>query len=429
MARIALYGGGGAPFHHAGVLAGAGHELGFVFPEEIRGGVLAGFDAFVVPGGGREAMVGQLDPLGPDGADAIDRFVQDGGMYVSSCAGSYCAATVGPAFRAVCPVKNHLDLLPATVWNEAGGHNFGLRSPGIGVIRLRNVAPEHPVMAGIEEVFPIIHYNGPLFAGAQALAVVEGDDPRFTAGGRLIDPDAEDDLLSRAAAEGIASIVAGERGRGRVVLFGSHPEFGVSPAMDDPWPAARMLLNAIDWQLAEHGAVDAARPALAMDRAPERDHAVLVAEVGSLAGEIDALADDLGARAPTAWFEPRRAMSLFGRSAPEIFAGALDDIHRLAKETAMLAPEVPAAILGFAPAQAYDGGYSGVIALLELGRDQLAQAVAKWDDEPGEEPTTPYEQIAASPYHLVAASYLAAVGTVASAALLSRAYAGVRSAA
>ena len=49
---------------------------------------------------------------------------------------------------------------------------------------------------------------------------------------------------------------------GRVVLFGSHPEFGIAPAMDDPWPAARMLLNAVDWQLGERGAVTAPRPSL-----------------------------------------------------------------------------------------------------------------------------------------------------------------------
>jgi hypothetical protein len=429
MARIALYGGGGAPFHHANVLARAGHELGFVFPDEIRGGVLQTFDAFVVPGGGRQAMIGQLDPLGPDGADAIVAFVEGGGMYLSSCAGSYCAAAVGPGFRAACPTKDHLDLLDAQVWNEAGDQAFGLRSPGIGVLQLRNVAPQHPVMAGIDEVFPIIHYNGPLFTGAEPLAVVAGTGAAFTRGLQFLDPGAEDDLIERAVTAGVASIVAGRRGEGRVVLFGSHPEFGITPAMDDPWPAARMLLNAVDWQLAERGAVIAPRPALAMDGDPGEDHAKLCADVRGVASEITALADELAARKPSPWLARRRAMSLFGREPAEVFAGAIGDIRRLAAEVATLAPEVPSAILGFRPARSYDGGYAGVLALLEQAREQLREAGERWTDEPGSDPESPYAQIASSPYHLVAASYLAAVGTLASAVLLSRAFAHVWSAA
>lgn len=35
------------------------------------------------------------------------------------------------------------------------------------------------------------------------------------------------------------------------MLFGSHPEFGFLLAMDDEVPAARMLVNAVEWQLAE----------------------------------------------------------------------------------------------------------------------------------------------------------------------------------
>src|SRR5262245_61514849 len=68
MARIALYGAGGAPFHHAAVYARAGHDVDFVFPQDILDGALAGFDAFVMPGGGYRAMFGQIEPLGPDGA-------------------------------------------------------------------------------------------------------------------------------------------------------------------------------------------------------------------------------------------------------------------------------------------------------------------------------------------------------------------------
>jgi putative intracellular protease/amidase len=422
MARVALYGGGGSPFHHAALLAAGGHEVAFVFPDEIRAGALRGFDALVVPGGGRRAMIGQLEPLGSAGARAIVSFVEAGGMYVSSCAGSYCAAAVGPAFRAACPVKDELDLLPAQVFNEDREQAFGLRSPGIGVLRLRNVAPEHPVMAGVPELFEIVHYNGPLFDGAQPLAVVDGHEPAFTRGLQFLDPSVPDDLIERAAAQAAASIVVGDRGSGRVVLFGSHPEFGVGPAMDDEPPMGRLLHNAVNWQLSESGPVELDRPPLAMDTEPGTAHATLVGDVGERVQRVRAVASRIGARGPSAWLQRRRAMALFGREPDEVLAGALADIDRLADEVAAVAPEVPANILGFHPAVAYDGGYVGVLGLLDLALEQLTEADARWEAPVGPDPVNAYANIADSPYHMVAASYLAAVGTVAAAALLSRAF-------
>jgi hypothetical protein len=416
VARVALYGGGGSPYHHAAVLAGRGHHVAFVFPDEIRAGALEAFDVFVVPGGGHRAMLGQLEPLGSDGARAVTRFVEGGGMYVSSCAGSYCAANVGPAFRAECPVKDDLDLLDAKVWNDDPRYAFGLRSPGVGVLRLRNVAPEHPVMRGLPERFAIVHYNGPLFVGATALAVVDGRGAAFTEGERFLDPEAPDDLLDRAAAEDVASVVVGRRGDGRVVLFGSHPEFGVRPAMDDEMGAAQMLANAVRWQVDEAGERDGPLPDLAMD-----------ADAGGGADEVIARADDVRAAAaavaalgPSAWLARERAMSIFGREPAEIVAGALEDIDRLASEVALAAPAVPSHVLGFRAQAGYDGGYTGVLALLETAVEQLRAARERWEVEPGPPPENAYAELEVSPYHLVAASYLAAVGTVASAALLCR---------
>jgi putative intracellular protease/amidase len=419
MARVALYGGGGSPYHHAAVLAARGHHVAFLFPDEVRAGALEAFDVVVVPGGGHRAMLGQLEPLGSEGARAIARFVEAGGMYVSSCAGSYCAANVGPAFRAECPVKDDLDLLDARVWNDDPRYAFGLRSPGVGVLRLRNVAPEHPVMRGLPERFPIVHYNGPLFVGATALAVVDGRGEAFTEGERFLDPGAPDDLIERAAAEGVASVVVGERGAGRVVLFGSHPEFGVRPAMDDEMAAAQMLANAVQWQVDEAGERDGALPRLAMDGAENGDVGAVISRVG----DVRAAAADLAASGPGAWLGRERAMSIFGREPQEIVAGALEDIDRLAAELAEAAPSMPSHILGFRAPAGYDGGYTGVVALLDIAIEQLRTALRRWDAEPGPPPENAYAELDVSPYHLVAASYLAAVGTVASAALLGRAMA------
>jgi hypothetical protein len=425
MARVALYGGGGSPYHHAAALAAAGHELAFVFPDEIRAGVLDAFDVLVVPGGGRRAMIGQLEPLGSEGARAITAFVESGGMYMSSCAGSYCAADVGPGFRAACPVKDDLDLLDARVWNEAGAHAFGLRSPGIGVLRLRNVAPEHPVMVGIPEVFPIVHYNGPLFTGAETLAVVDGHEPSFTRGLQFLDPDAPDDLIERAAAESVASIVVGDRGAGRVLLFGSHPEFGTGAAMDGEPPVGRLLANAVDWQLSISGPQQRPRPHLLMDVPVSCGQDRLVARVRELAGDVRAAGSRLAARGPSPWLERRRAMGLFGMEPAQILAEALSDIDRLTRDIERLAPDAGANILGFRPPRNYDGGYTGVIGLLEIAAKQISDAEERWDAPVGVDPENAYANIGTSPYHMVAASYLAAVGTVASADLLCQAFSAV----
>ena len=109
-ARIALYGAGGAPYHHAAVFARAGHEVEFVFPADLAAGALDGFDAFVMPGGGYRAMFGQIEPLGPDGARRLREYVRGGGMYIGCCAGSYDAATVAQSFIDLCPAQPEMNL-------------------------------------------------------------------------------------------------------------------------------------------------------------------------------------------------------------------------------------------------------------------------------------------------------------------------------
>ena len=57
-----------------------------------------------------------------------------------------------------------------------------------------------------------------------------------------------------------------------------------------------------------------------------------------------------------------------------------------------------------------DGGYHGVVALLEQSVALLDRTLATWDFDPGEPTQNPYQHMETSPYHLVAGSYLAAVG-------------------
>jgi hypothetical protein len=422
MTRVALYGGGGSPYHHAAAFGAGGAAFDFVFPADIEAGALAAYDAFVMPGGGYLAMQGQLQPLGSSGCRAIRQYVAGGGLYIGSCAGSYSPAKVPASFLRTCPMQADLRLLDCQIWNGWDSPlAAGLQSPGIGTLQARNAAPAHPVMAGMPAAFTITHYNGPLFSGGEVLATVAGPGEEFTPAEEFLGETAQDTLVARAARAGVANIVAGQHGDGRVVLFGSHPEFGRSTAMDEPSPAALMLLNALDWQLAESGAPE--RPAIPIAaRAP----VTAPDEAGLLDAIVTRITQRCGELAPgattPAWLESKAAMSSFGRSPADIWTASLERIPELAEEARRAAPDLEPELLSFrAPARwALDGGFHGVAALLEQVDELLAKAAANWDFVPSGEPG-PYADVLESPYHLVAGSYLAAIGRAASAALLCRA--------
>lgn len=425
MQRVALYSSGGSPYHHAAIFARAGSEVGFVFPADIEQGALDAYDAFVMPGGGYLAMKGQLDPLGNSGCRAIRDYVEQGGMYIGSCAGSYCAATVPASFLRMCPGQADLCLLDAQIWNGADSPSFvGIQSPGIGTIRAENASPGHPVMAGMPSAFSITHYNGPLFKSGEALARVQGRGTDFTPAEEFLGGTAGPLLIDQAAARGVANVVAGRRGKGRVVLFGSHPEFGASVAMDDDSEASQMLLNALRWQLDESGTPGRAPAVIASEAGVSAETAAadrdllpsLVARITERCAELGAASDSPG------WLSQKSAMSMFGLPPRDIWNAALERIPELVREVMAAVPDVRPALLSFrAPAGwQLDGGFHGVVPLLEQADEQLARATANWSMTSSGDGTDPYADILDSPYHLVAGSYLAAIGRVAGAALLCR---------
>jgi hypothetical protein len=459
--RVGLYGGGGAPFNHAGVLGEAGFRLRFLTDAQVRAGELDTVDIFVMPGGGFRAMHGQLEPLGIDGARILANWVRAGGMYVGSCAGAYDCAVVSAQFVATCPPKGELKLINSRVWNEDGndgGELEGLDSPGVGVLRLRNTRPNHPVMAGMPESFDIVHYNGPVFevletseiegaSLAEGLAAFDGKRDRFTpaehfmgerdTGGAL--------LVERASAAGRHSVIAGELGIGRVVAFGSHPEFGFNLAMDEWGAPARMLVNAALWQATsrrtgsasacsyaqEPGPISAPRGS-SLDLAQHHAHALIqdVADLRSCPTDP----------AP-AWMSSDYAMSVFGLSPVEIWDESLTAIEAMANQVIEMSAglrDVTTA-LGTSPAERdiamqvehwvlserpviwkQDGGYQGVIALLREAQRMCRSARDQWNIELGP-PDGPYAYFQENPFHLVAGSYLAAVGCVGGAVQLLRA--------
>lgn len=96
--RVGIYGSGGAPYHHAALVALWGMTPLPVRAEDIHQGILERLDVLIFPGGGMTAMTGMLTPLGTDGAEAVRSWVAEGGMYLGSCAGSFLPVSVGEAY-------------------------------------------------------------------------------------------------------------------------------------------------------------------------------------------------------------------------------------------------------------------------------------------------------------------------------------------
>ena len=456
--RIALYGGGGAPFNHARIFAELGFDVEFISPQELRAGALAAYDIFVIPGGGGQAMIGQLAPLGDEGCRAIKRWVQEGGMYVGSCAGSFDAAIVADSFVQACPQQRHLQMVNAMVWNRSDTEWMGLASPGIGVIESRVLQADHPVMFGLPERFPITHYNGPLFEPAtdaladasavQALTAVDGAAADFTPSELFLrcseSRDQAHTLLGRAAAESRSNIVSGYNGLGRVVLFGSHPEFGYNLAMDAWDLPARMLANAAFWQAGHMGE---ARPRQ-IKRAAGVAHAYPpgsgLGRIGEACGAItDALEQLAGCdNGSIGFLAEDHAMSMFGLSGGEIWRRGLDDFaditarlqasvaqaERLLADATSLIDQDRALdsedvatlremVAAFEDALCYetpaawgqDFGYEGILQMLGRVESMLRRAVENMETtfEPSD---NPYAYFDSSPYQLVVGSYLAANG-------------------
>jgi hypothetical protein len=434
-----------------------------------------------MPGGGARAMHGQLEPLGEDGCRAIAEFVRHGGMYIGCCAGAYDCIVNAEAFLRSCPAQGAMQLINAGPWQSDGAVEFlDLQSPGVGVVTVRNERPDHPVMFGLAPSFDVVHYNGPILdplpervvadaSAAVGLAAFAGWTERFTPAEAFAGAPLEDapTYLGRGVAAGRYAAVAGELGVGRVVAFGSHPELGFDLPMVEWGAAARMLANAVLWQGMSrphspppkgHPHPEGTRPD-ARERGSMPRHISSVGRlslpVGSGLGEAAALAAAVTGRArmlqeraiepAPGWLAPEYALSIFGLAPGDVWRQALIDMQALAGEIEAMAGRLRervgaavtsgelsgpgrAAILQLeawvlaerAPEWEQDGGFQGVLALLGAAIRMCDGAAARWEARLGP-PAGPYDYFEENPYHLVAGSYLAAIGCVAGALQLLRA--------
>lgn len=457
-AHVGLYGGGGAPYNHARILAEAGFDVAFVSAQAVRAGTLDDFDVFVVPGGGRSANRGQLRLLGETGARQVTRFVEEGGLYLGSCAGAHNVCVIPDAARPKYG-QRLMQLINVGMWHLGAAEWHWQEFPGVGVIESRNTRPDHPVMFGLPDAFKITHYNGPVFAltagalegasEAVPLMRVTGYTDDFTPGEHALSfsryrGHVPGSVIERAIEAGGINGAVGYFGAGRVVVFGSHPEFGYTLEMDNYQSPARMLANSVLWQSAHRSRGWQTQPAPAIDglgvatcEPPGAGLSLVVPAVATVHAAAQAL-QARGLDPVPSWLQEAQAMSTFGLSGEVIWRRTLDGFEavdaRIAESIAHLqsfaaaAPDrLRAALSGLEAAIHYeapaawnqDFGYQGVLRTLDVARDLLDRAAVNFGVNLSANPD-PYAHDDVNPYHLVAACYYSAFGMFLNARYLLR---------
>ncbi|MDF1523266.1 MAG: hypothetical protein P1P87_10660 [Trueperaceae bacterium] len=427
---IGVYGSGGAPWHHLALAAAAGATVRPVRAEDVAAGRLAELDALIVPGGGAIAMAGLLAPLGEAGAEAIAAWVRAGGAYVASCAGSVLPLALRGAADESLPLARCLRMVDVPMANEGDATLGGLASPGVGRIRVR-LDPAHPFTAGLPDEIDIVHYNGPLFdlsrvpAGVRPFAWPVAATAAFTPAERFLPGGpAGASTFERCVAARAATGLEADVGEGRLLLFGSHPEFGLGPLLLGWGDAAALLVAALASLEARAAAPAAGDPGWTVrsehGRRPPSD---LARDATAALVRAAARFEALTASAPDAWLAPEQAAAFHGRDArtawPEDAAAAARIALAAASDLRALAPRMGAADapwLDDAPRADQDFGWMGLLQLLARVHAMLDAAKAA-PEAPEARPAHAYDPFDRHPFHLAVGSYLSAAGLISAAAL------------
>ncbi len=444
--RVGVYGSGGAPWHHLALAAVHGADARVVRAEDISAGRLDQLDVLVFPGGGALAMAGLIAPLGEAGARAVHDWVESGGTYVGSCAGSVLPIALTGAADAAVPAARCLRLVNVPMANTGDETLGGLASPGVGRIVVR-LDTTHPYAEGLPEQVELVHYNGPLFDVSRAGPEVTAfgwpvtATSRFTPAERFLETPDEpfqgETTLERCIRLGAATALESPFGSGRVVLFGSHPEFGLGP-LGLGWSHGAQLLVAALAGAASHGQATKSRPVRHGDVSPSADRrqpwAVQREKPGSAADELATEVSHklwraaerfaaLSARDVHDWLAPGYAAAFHGvaarkawttdlRAAAAATAAAAEDLENLTQELA----EPDSIWLDDVPRVAQDFGAMGLLQLVDRIHNMLDRAEGALP-RPAQRPAHAYDLFDSHPFHLAMGSYLSAAGLAAAALL------------
>ena len=440
--RVGIYGSAGAPYHHAALVALWGGVPAIVRAEDIQVGCLESLDVLVMPGGGLRAMVGQLEPLGVEGAMCIRDWVAAGGMYIGSCAGAFLPASVGRGFWEAHPEAAALHMVGCPLVNGGDSEFESLTSPGVGVLEVDVVDNHHWLVDGMPNTFELVHYNGPLFdperrlqtSGQHAVQGVSSTLPAVQAAARpvgttsLFTPseqflgEGEPKTITTCLEHCALTALSSGFGDGTVVLFGSHPEFGFDVLQLGWRKGVTLFANALRHQ----GQKTADNPRDAMPRVSSVTEATPTATLAKLASEVrenGRLFAELRTCDVQGWLAT--APSFLGRTPEQLWQEALMRAETVSVQTATYLEQLAGrslsaaavAWLGDKPHPNQDVGFMGLTVLVQQVRKALLAGQAALDTNP--EPLNfAYDGLDWHPYHLLVGSYLSAAG-LAAATLLS----------
>jgi len=179
--------------------------------DDIRPEVLAQFDVVVFGGGSgsKEAAT-----IGKEGADAVQRFVREGGGYIGVCAGAFLCSAHYPWSL------NLIDTQVLTGKREVEG--LGTKSMwyrgGFSSQKMQLTERGRELFPGISENIDVRYQNGPIVSPK-----LSPDLKRYTVlawfrSEKVLYPPQEGTMINTPA------IVSGEFGKGRVISISPHPE-------------------------------------------------------------------------------------------------------------------------------------------------------------------------------------------------------------
>jgi len=176
--------------------------------QTVNRGDLADLAALYFPGGDSPPYI---DRISPEGKQGILDAVENGMVYIGTCAGSMFAAEV-QVWRGARYTAGQLGVFRGEAVGPAPGIFDGEWCyTGLAV----NL--DHPAAAGCAAEFRVLWYNSPYLAAA---------------------PGVETHVLATYAATGDPAIVAQRRGEGWAFLTGPHPEYAIGEA----WKLMRSIL-------------------------------------------------------------------------------------------------------------------------------------------------------------------------------------------
>ena len=181
------------------------YELKFLSPEDYANGGLGAVDLIVQPGGG---CTSQYKALGEKGAEALKRFVLDGGKYYGVCAGAFMALQQSR------PDRPRLGLAPFKGDDPA-------HYRGSAPVKVQFTEEGRKALEGVGESRTVVYAGGPALVPGRPVADSGIEILGSYAGRKISTTNGKpvEDMLGKGAFAG------GRAGKGKVFISCPHPEF------------------------------------------------------------------------------------------------------------------------------------------------------------------------------------------------------------